>query len=96
MVAPGAWITEISDLLDLSTSHPGAQLRITDIDGHYQPGGARVNSRTPTHESPLLVLYGSKMGAPKDIARQLGDQATQRGYRHRPAARRRGLAGDQL
>jgi len=46
-VRPGAWVTEITDLLDLRSwppgmrviirserAHPGAQLRITDIDGH--------------------------------------------------------------
>jgi hypothetical protein len=46
-VRPGAWVTEITDLLDLTRwptgmrvivrserPHPGAQLRITDIDGH--------------------------------------------------------------
>ncbi len=46
-VRPGAWVTEITDLLDLRSwpagmrviirserAHPGAQLRITDVDGH--------------------------------------------------------------
>jgi len=47
VVRPGAWVTEITDLLDLTAwptglrvlirserPHPGAQLPITDIDGH--------------------------------------------------------------
>jgi hypothetical protein len=48
-VRDGAWVAELTDLLDLSTTgwpagmrvivrkerpHPGAQLRITDVDGH--------------------------------------------------------------
>jgi hypothetical protein len=46
-VRDGAWVTEVTDLLDLSSwpagmrviirkerPHPGAQLRLTDIDGH--------------------------------------------------------------
>ena len=46
-VRPGAWVTEITGMLDLSSwpagmrvivrkerPHPGAQLRFTDIDGH--------------------------------------------------------------
>ena len=46
-VRPGAWVAELTGLLDLSSwpegmrvivrkerPHPGAQLRFTDIDGH--------------------------------------------------------------
>jgi hypothetical protein len=46
-VRPGAWVAELAGLLDLTDSptgmrvivrkerrHPGAQLRLTDIDGH--------------------------------------------------------------
>jgi len=62
-IRDGAWVAEITDLLDLSgwpkgmrvivrkeRPHPGAQLRITDIDGHRitafatntHPGGPRT------------------------------------------------------
>ncbi len=57
-VRPGAWVTEITDLLDLRSwpagmrviirserAHPGAQLRITDIDGHRVTAFA-TNTRT--------------------------------------------------
>jgi len=55
---PGAWVTEITDLLDLRSwpagmrviirserPHPGAQLRITDVDGHRVTAFA-TNTRT--------------------------------------------------
>jgi hypothetical protein len=55
-VRDGAWIAEITGMLDLSARpkgmrlivrkgrpHPGAQLRFTDIDGHRALAGGREN-----------------------------------------------------
>jgi hypothetical protein len=54
----GAWVAEVTDLLDLSSwpagmrviirkerPHPGAQLRLTDIDGHRITAFATITSR---------------------------------------------------
>jgi len=58
VVRPGAWVTEITDLLDLRSwpagmrviirserPHPGAQLPVTDVDGHRVTAFA-TNTRT--------------------------------------------------
>jgi len=65
-VRPGAWVAELTGLLNLTgwpagmrviarkeRPHPGAQLRITDIDGHRVTAFA---TNTPRGQLPVLEL----------------------------------------
>ena len=49
-------------------------------DGNAAAIVAEPGATLPKHGTPLLVLYGSNLGASEDAARQLADAATQRGF----------------
>ncbi len=69
-IRDGAWVTELTDLLDMSgwpdgmrvivrkeRPHPGAQLRITDVDGHRITAFAtNTNTGGPGMQLPDLEL----------------------------------------
>ena len=73
-IRDGAWVAEFTDLLDLSgwpagmrviarkaRPHPGAQLRITDIDGHRVTAFA-TNTR-PAGPAPSCLISSCATGA---------------------------------
>ena len=79
----GAWITEATALVDLSSwpagtrlilrrerPHPGAQLRITDVDGHRIVG---VLTNTPTGQLPELELRHRRHARVEDRIRNAKD-----------------------
>jgi Transposase DDE domain group 1 len=79
----GAWIAEATGLVDLSSwpagtrlilrrerPHPGAQLRITDVDGHRIVG---VLTNTPTGQLPELELRHRRHARVEDRIRNAKD-----------------------
>ena len=94
-VRPGAWIAELTGLLDLSgwpkgmrvivrkeRPHPGAQLRFTDIDGHRFTAFA-----TSTKYGQLADL---ELRHPTASARRRARRRVRSGRNHSDAARQRG------
>ena len=86
-IRDGAWVVELTDLLDLSTwppgmrviarkerPHPGAQLRITDIDGHRITAFA-TNTRPggPGTQLPDLELRHRRRARCEDRIRTAKD-----------------------
>ena len=78
-VRDGAWVAELTDLLDLShwpvgmrviarkdRPHPGAQLRLTDVDGHRITALA---TNTRTGQLPDLELRHRRRARAEDRIR---------------------------
>ncbi|MGH3993842.1 MAG: IS1380 family transposase, partial [Pseudonocardiaceae bacterium] len=79
----GAWVTEVTGLVDLSAwpagtrlilrrerPHPGAQLRITDVDGHRIVG---MLTNTPGEQLPDLELRHRRHARVEDRIRAAKD-----------------------
>jgi hypothetical protein len=82
-IRDGAWVAELTDLLDLSSwpagmrviarkerPHPGAQLRLTDVDGHRITGFA---TNTRGGQLPDLELRHRRRARAEDRIRNLKD-----------------------
>ena len=86
-VRPGAWVAEVTGLLDLRTwpagmrvivrkerPHPGAQLRLTDVDGHRLTAFATNAPRTgPGHQLADLELRHRRRARCEDRIRNAKD-----------------------
>ena len=75
-VRDGAWVAELTGLLNLATwpagmrvivrkerPHPGAQLRLTDIDGHRYPTGRPDGPPGRLTKQPPVRISGSTSSA---------------------------------
>ncbi len=59
-------------------NHPGA--RSVSVNTESAAPVRAVNPNRPTHNTPLLVLYGSNLGAAEGIARQIADAGDGNGF----------------
>jgi cytochrome P450 / NADPH-cytochrome P450 reductase len=80
----------------LSVKPEGFKIKVKERPGRTRTGGTRasvalnaaasgaaakaVDPNRPTHNTPLLVLYGSNLGTAEGVARQLADTADANGF----------------
>lgn len=55
-------------------------IETTHLNGAAAPAAKAKAANRPTHETPLLVLYGSNLGTAEGIARQLADAGDANGF----------------